>query len=282
LKNQKLLDEFLDYLSKVKEYSENTTTSYSNDLTLFLKIGGESYFRNGDIKTYLKKLSEDGYTNTSINRKISAIKSFDKWLYENGTIENRKVENVKFLKISKNLPDVLSSTYMNKIIDEMSTGTNEDIRDRAIIELLYSSGLRVSELVNLDITDINKNLTIKVIGKGRKERLVPLNKKAYISIDKWKKYSRDELANKDEISLFVGNRGARINQRQIRRIVLKKLGTYPHAIRHSFATHLLEGGADIRIVQELLGHEDPNTTQIYTHISVKEMHKKYKTSHPRA
>ena len=272
----------MDYLSKVKGYSENTTTSYNNDLSLFLKIGGESYFRNGDIKTYLKKLSEDGYTNTSINRKISAIKSFDKWLYENGTIENRKVENVKFLKISKNLPDVLSSTYMNKIIDEMSTGTNEDIRDRAIIELLYSSGLRVSELVNLDITDINKNLTIKVIGKGRKERLVPLNKKAYISIDKWKKYSRDELANKDEISLFVGNRGARINQRQIRRIVLKKLGTYPHAIRHSFATHLLEGGADIRIVQELLGHEDPNTTQIYTHISVKEMHKKYKTSHPRA
>ena len=147
---------------------------------------------------------------------------------------------------------------------------------------MYSSGLRVSELVNLNISDISKNLTIKVIGKGRKERLVPLNKKAYISIDKWKKYSRDELANKDEPSLFVGNRGARINQRQIRRIVLKKLGTYPHAIRHSFATHLLEGGADIRIVQELLGHVDPNTTQIYTHISVKEMHKKYKTSHPRA
>ncbi len=279
---QKLLGEFLKYLSKVKEYSENTITSYSNDLDSFLKISAESYFINGDIKTYLKDLSAKGYTNASINRKISAIKSFDRWLYENGIIENRKVENVKYLKISKKLPEVLSSTYINKLIDEMETSTNEDIRDKAIIELLYSSGLRVSELVNLNIEDISRNLTLKVIGKGKKERLVPLNNKAYVSVNNWKKYARNNIAKKEEESLFVGNKGARINQRQIRRIVSKKMGTYPHAIRHSFATHLLEGGADIRIVQELLGHEDPSTTQIYTHISIKEMQKKYKTSHPRA
>ena len=279
---QKLLGEFLKYLSKVKEYSENTITSYSNDLDSFLKISAESYFINGDIKKYLKDLSAKGYTNASINRKISAIKSFDRWLYENGIIENRKVENVKYLKISKKLPEVLSSTYINKLIDEMETSTNEDIRDKAIIELLYSSGLRVSELVNLNIEDISRNLTLKVIGKGKKERLVPLNNKAYVSVNNWKKYARNNIAKKEEESLFVGNKGARINQRQIRRIVSKKMGTYPHAIRHSFATHLLEGGADIRIVQELLGHEDPSTTQIYTHISIKEMQKKYKTSHPRA
>ncbi len=279
---QKFLEEYIIHLSKVRGYSDNTISSYKNDLNSYFTISGNSYFIDNDIKAYIKKLSLNGYSNSSINRKISALKSFDKWLYEKGIIENLKVENVKYLKISKNLPEVLSSTYMNKIIDEMDTSTNEGIRDKAIIELLYSSGLRVSELVNLNIEDINKNLTLKVVGKGRKERLVPLNNKAYKSINKWKKYARDHIANKDEHSLFVGNKGSRINQRQIRRIVSKKMGTYPHAIRHSFATHLLEGGADIRIVQELLGHEDPSTTQIYTHISIKEMQKKYKTSHPRA
>jgi len=167
-------------------------------------------------------------------------------------------------------------------MDELPISSNEDIRDKAIVELLYSSGLRVSELVQLNINDIGNKKSVKVLGKGKKERLIPLNKKALNSIKDWEDRSRTEIANQNEDALFVGIRGSRINDRQVRRIVLKKLGTYPHAIRHSFATHLLEGGADIRIVQELLGHEDPNTTQIYTHVSVKEMQKKYKTSHPRA
>ncbi|MEC7820774.1 MAG: tyrosine-type recombinase/integrase, partial [Actinomycetota bacterium] len=205
---QKFLEEYFTHLSKVKGYSDNTISSYKNDLNLFFTTSDNPYFSDNDIKVYIKKLSLNGYSNSSINRKISAIKSFDKWLYEKGLIEKRIVENVKYLKISKNLPEVLSSTYINKVIDEMETSTNEAVRDKAIIELLYSSGLRVSELVNLNIEDINKNLTLKVVGKGRKERLVPLNNKAYKSINKWEKYARDHIANKDEHSLFVGNKGS--------------------------------------------------------------------------
>ena len=197
-------------------------------------------------------------------------------------VETIHSKNIKYLKIPQTLPEVLSSSYLNKLIDGIEASTDEEIRDKAIIELLYSSGLRVSELVKLNLNDFNNEKYIKVSGKGRKERVVPLNQSAFKSIDYWIKDSRNKIAKSSESALFVGNKGSRIDVRVVRRIVLKKLGTYPHAVRHSFATHLLEGGADIRVVQELLGHEDPNTTQLYTHISVKELKKKYKTSHPRA
>jgi integrase/recombinase XerC len=249
---------------------------------LYIKYIDTEIITEEAIKKYIIDLSRQKYSNASINRKISAIKSFDKWLYDKSIVSRKQSNNIKLLKLPKTLPEVLSSSYINKLIDELQKSSNEDIRDKAIIELLYSSGLRVSELVQLNLNDIDNNQSLKVLGKGKKERIIPINRKAHNAIILWKDTSRSEIANKGEKSLFVGVRGARINDRQVRRIVLKKLGTYPHALRHSFATHLLEGGADIRIVQELLGHEDPNTTQIYTHVSVKEMQKKYKTSHPRA
>ena len=276
------LDEFLSYLENVKEYSKYTIISYKSDLEGFIMHSDSKSINDTIIKSYIKNLSIKGYSNSTINRKISSLKSFEKWLYEMNKIHTMHSKKIKYLKMPQTLPEVLSSSYINQLIDELDTSTDEDIRDKAIIELLYSSGLRVSELVNLDLEDFNDNEIIKVSGKGKKERLVPLNSKAINSIQVWKNNSRSNIAHTSEKSLFVGRRGSRIDVRQVRRIVLNKLGTYPHAVRHSFATHLLEGGADIRIVQELLGHEDPNTTQIYTHISAKELKKKYKTSHPRA
>ena len=276
------LDEFLSYLENVKEYSKYTIISYKSDLEGFIMHSDSRSINDTIIKSYIKNLSIKGYSNSTINRKISSLKSFEKWLYEMNKIHTIHSKKIKYLKMPQTLPEVLSSSYINQLIDELATSTDEDIRDKAIIELLYSSGLRVSELVNLDLDDFNDNEIIKVSGKGKKERLVPLNSKAINSIQVWKNNSRSKIAHTSEKSLFVGRRGSRIDVRQVRRIVLNKLGTYPHAVRHSFATHLLEGGADIRIVQELLGHEDPNTTQIYTHISAKELKKKYKTSHPRA
>ena len=276
------LDEFLSYLENVKEYSKYTIISYKSDLEGFIMYSDSKSINDTIIKSYIKNLSLKGYSNSTINRKISSLKSFEKWLYEMNKIHTIHSKKIKYLKLPQTLPEVLSSSYINQLIDELATSTDEDIRDKAIIELLYSSGLRVSELVNLDLEDFNDNEIIKVSGKGKKERLVPLNSKAINSIQVWKNNSRSNIAHTSEKSLFVGRRGSRIDVRQVRRIVLNKLGTYPHAVRHSFATHLLEGGADIRIVQELLGHEDPNTTQIYTHISAKELKKKYKTSHPRA
>ena len=282
MKYRVLLSDYLSYLENIKEFSNHTLISYKTDLEGFIEYIKSNKISNKTIKSYIKKLSLDGYSNSTINRKISSLKSFEKWLYEMDKVETIYSKNVKYLKIPETLPEVLSSSYLNKLIDGIETSTDEEIRDKAIIELLYSSGLRVSELVKLNLNNFNNNEYIKVSGKGKKERIVPLNQSAYKSIDLWIKNSRSNFAESSEPALFVGNKGSRIDVRVVRRIVLKKLGTYPHAVRHSFATHLLEGGADIRIVQELLGHEDPNTTQLYTHISVKELKKKYKTSHPRA
>ena len=276
------LDDYLSYLENIKEFSNHTIVSYKNDLESFFSNSKTNKISNITIKSYIKKLSLDGYSNSTINRKISSLKSFENWLYEMNKVETIYSKNIKYLKIPQTLPEVLSSSYLNKLIDGMETFTDEDIRDKAIIELLYSSGLRVSELAQLNLDDFNNKEIIKVPGKGKKERVVPLNQSAIKSINLWKKNARNNIANDSECALFVGNKGSRIDVRVVRRIVLKKLGTYPHAVRHSFATHLLEGGADIRVVQELLGHEDPNTTQLYTHISAKELKKKYKTSHPRA
>ena len=282
MKYRVLLSDYLSYLENIKEFSNHTLISYKTDLEGFIEYIKTNKISNKTIKSYIKKLSLDGYSNSTINRKISSLKSFEKWLYEMNKVETIYSKNVKYLKITETLPEVLSSSYLNKLIDGIETSTDEEIRDKAIIELLYSSGLRVSELVKLNLNNFNNNEYIKVSGKGKKERIVPLNQSAYKSIDLWIKNSRSNVAESSEPALFVGNKGSRIDVRVVRRIVLKKLGTYPHAVRHSFATHLLEGGADIRIVQELLGHENPNTTQLYTHISVKELKKKYKTSHPRA
>ena len=276
------LDDYLSYLENIKEFSNHTIVSYKNDLESFFANSKTNKISNITIKSYIKKLSLDGYSNSTINRKISSLKSFENWLYEMNKVETIYSKNIKYLKIPQTLPEVLSSSYLNKLIDGMETFTDEDIRDKAIIELLYSSGLRVSELAQLNLDDFNNKEIIKIPGKGKKERVVPLNQSAIKSINLWKKNARNNIANHSECALFVGNKGSRIDVRVVRRIVLKKLGTYPHAVRHSFATHLLEGGADIRVVQELLGHEDPNTTQLYTHISAKELKKKYKTSHPRA
>ena len=282
MKYRVLLSDYLSYLENIKEFSNHTLISYKTDLEGFIDYIKTNKISNKTIKSYIKKLSLDGYSNSTINRKISSLKSFEKWLYEMDKVETIYSKNVKYLKIPETLPEVFSSSYLNKLIDGIETSTDEEIRDKAIIELLYSSGLRVSELVKLNLNNFNNNEYIKVSGKGKKERIVPLNQSAYKSIDFWIKHSRSNVAESSEPALFVGNKGSRIDVRVVRRIVLKKLGTYPHAVRHSFATHLLEGGADIRIVQELLGHENPNTTQLYTHISVKELKKKYKTSHPRA
>ena len=147
---------------------------------------------------------------------------------------------------------------------------------------MYSSGLRVSEVSNLTSNSINKNNSIRVLGKGSKERVLPMTKRAYVSIKKYIETSRPKFENdKSKNYLFLGVRGGQLSDREIRRIVKFRTGTFPHSIRHTFATHLLEGGADLRIVQELLGHNDPSTTQIYTHVSKKQLQKKYKQSHPR-
>lgn len=275
---KKVIEEYLIFINNVKNYSQNTIKSYSSDI--------KDYFENteriGEFSSYLKHLNKNRYSKTSINRKITSIRTFLSWAVENNYFNQNQIKIVNNLKVEKKLPNVLTASYINRLLDSLSESSEKDLRDKAILELMYSSGLRVSEVSNLTINSINKNNSIRVLGKGSKERVLPMTKRAYVCIEKYIKNSRPKFKNdKSKNYLFLGVRGGQLSDREIRRIVKFKTGTFPHSIRHTFATHLLEGGADLRIVQELLGHNDPSTTQIYTHVSKKQLQKKYKQSHPR-
>jgi len=275
---EKILNEYLVYIKNVKNYSENTIKSYRSDIKHYF----ENSERIGEFSNYLKILNKDRYSKTSVNRKITSIRTFLYWAIDSGYLNQNEIKIVNNLKVEKKLPNVLTSSYINKLLDGLPESTEKDLRDKAILEIMYSSGLRVSEVSNLTLNSINKNNSIKVLGKGNKERVLPMTKRAYVYIKKYIETSRPKFQNeKSKNNLFLGVRGGQLNDREIRRIVKLRCGTFPHSIRHTFATHLLEGGADLRIVQELLGHNDPSTTQIYTHVSKKQLQKKYKQSHPR-
>ena len=274
----KVLEEYLIYINNVKNYSQNTIKSYNSDI--------KHYFENtesvGEFSSYLKHLNKNKYSKTSINRKITSIRSFLSWAVDNNYFNQNQIKIVNNLKVEKKLPNVLTASYINRLLDSLPESSEKDIRDKAILELMYSSGLRVSEVSNLTLNSINKNNSIRVLGKGSKERVLPMTKRAYVTTKKYIETSRPKFENdKSKNYLFLGVRGGQLSDREIRRIVKFRTGTFPHSIRHTFATHLLEGGADLRIVQELLGHNDPSTTQIYTHVSKKQLQKKYKQSHPR-
>jgi len=278
-KNQKeILDQYLDSLEKIKNYSPNTIKSYKNDILQYL----DEEVVLGEFSKYLKICSKKGFSKTTINRKITSIKTFLIWCIEKNYLESTSLKSVKNLKAEKKLPNVLTANYINELLDSLPSKDPKDIRDKAILELMYSSGLRVSEVSNLSIKDVKDNKSIKVLGKGNKERVLPITSRAYDVINKYIEHSRTIFVNeKSDSFLFLGVRGGQLSDREIRRIVKLRVGTFPHSLRHTFATHLLDGGADLRIVQELLGHNDPSTTQIYTHVSKKQMKKKYKQSHPR-
>ena len=274
----KVLEEYLIYINNVKNYSQNTIKSYNSDI--------KHYFENtesvGEFSSYLKHLNKNKYSKTSINRKITSIRTFLSWAVDNNYFNQNQIKIVNNLKVEKKLPNVLTASYINRLLDNLPESSEKDIRDKAILELMYSSGLRVSEVSNWTLNSINKNNSIRVLGKGSKERVLPMTKRAYVSTKKYIETSRPKFENdKSKNYLFLGVRGGQLSDREIRRIVKFRTGTFPHSIRHTFATHLLEGGADLRIVQELLGHNDPSTTQIYTHVSKKQLQKKYKQSHPR-
>ena len=278
----KIVNEYIEYLDAIRGYSKNTIIAYKTDLLKyfqFINTYNKNYY---DIEKYIQQLSKNKYKKTTINRKINTIINFLKWCKSYKNINIKEIKNIKNLRTEKKLPTVLTSSYINKLLDSIPISTPKDVRDRSIIELLYSSGLRLSELTNLKLNDIKNNQSIKVTGKGNKVRILPMTNKAYKILDLWINTYRSNYEIKEsENYIFLGVRGKKISEREIQRIVKLRLGTFPHSIRHTFATHLLDGGADLRVVQEMLGHNDPSTTQIYTHVSTKQLKTKYKRSHPR-
>jgi tyrosine recombinase XerC len=279
---QSKINDFLDYLQKEKNYSFHTLRAYRTDLRLFfefLKDRMVAMVDNRAISRYLAFLYQYGSDGRTVSRKLSTLKSFFKTLKKIGSVEDNPAGLVRTPKTKKHLPGFLSQPQMEIALEI------EDKRDRAILEVLYSCGLRAAELVGLNLPDVDLNREeIKVRGKGSKERIVPLGKPARFAVVRYLRERKTETP-----ALFVNYRGGRLTTRSLQRIVRKHLlkvaqasGTNPHVLRHTFATHLLERGADLRAVQELLGHASLSTVQIYTHLTTKRLKEIYKKAHPRA
>lgn len=292
------------FLKNEKNYSNYTIVSYRNDLIQFfnylklyriLKDDKIEYVDRSVMRKYIVYLKKSDYSARSISRKISTVRSFFKFCLREGIIKVNPTINLITPKINKKLPYFLYLQEVNKLIETPLKNTIFGIRDRAILELLYGTGIRVGELVNLNICNIDLyEKTIIVFGKGSKERILPLGNPSIRAIQEYltsrNLFEKKIFVNKNDLeALFLNRLGGRLTTRSIRRIIIKYMKMAglnkkisPHVLRHSFATHLLEGGADLRSVQELLGHKSLSTTQIYTHITKERLKTIYKKSHPRA
>ncbi len=291
---QALTNSFFRYLETERRYSQNTIKSYQRDLNHFTvhlqdkKVSRWAELKPHHIRTYASQIFIEGLGAKSIQRRLSAIRSFMNYLLREGMIKNNPAEGVKTPKAPKKLPGILDVEQINQLLD-IQDKDPVSLRDKAIMELIYSSGLRLSEIVHLNPIDLNlSDKTLTVIGKGEKTRMLPIGNEAIKSLKMWLS-CRNELANPEEEALFVGSRGNRLSRRSIQSRIkhwARKNGiqqdVYPHLLRHSFATHMLEASGDLRAVQELLGHKDISTTQVYTHLDFEHLSKTYDKAHPRS
>ncbi len=297
-KLEETLECFLDYLSMERGLAQNTIISYRYDLIKYIsflkknKISSFNQTNKALVSDYFVYLRGKGLEINSISRNLVAVKMFYRFLLMEGFIKEDITSLIEFPRVSKKLPHVLSSREINLLLDEANFKGKLGLRDQAVLELFYATGLRVSELINLKINDLNmENCMLKCLGKGSKERIIPFGNKAYQSLNLYFDRVRSKLVvrNPDEDTLFLNSRGEKLSRQGIFYLVklyaqkarIKKKVT-PHTLRHTLATHLLENGADLRSVQEMLGHSDISTTQIYTHVSRKWVSEEYYRAFPRA
>jgi integrase/recombinase XerC len=288
------LPRFLAHLSVERRLSAHTDTSYRADLQRFVAYCNRSHVRNWravdsqHVRMFAAAEFRQGSSPRTIQRRLSALRSFFNFLLREKALEANPAVGVQAPKARKRLPETMDVDLMTRLL-EFRTDTQLGVRDKAIMELFYSSGLRLSELVGLNLGDVDRgDRTVRVLGKGRKTRIVPVGKHALDAIGRWLK-ERATLAATGEQALFVGARGERLGARAIQKRVAgwarqQGLGrhVHPHLFRHSFATHLLESSQDLRGVQELLGHANIATTQVYTHLDFQHLAKIYDAAHPRA
>jgi len=279
---------YLSRLSNQRGLSVHTVDAYRRDLSQFFDycdragITSISDVERRHCRRYLAFLDTRSYSRRSMSRKASSVRSFYADAVRRDAVEVNPFEGVTRPKLNKPLPHALPIRTVNHAIELIDTSTPEGLRDRALVETLYATGLRISELGSLSVKDVGAD-TVTVVGKGRKTRRVPIGRPAQDALDAYMADGRGSLASQQAgDALWVGVRGGRLDSRGIRRVVSKRVATFPHALRHSFATHLLEGGADLRTVQDLLGHTDLATTQIYTAVTRQHLRGTYDRSHPRA
>ena len=281
----KYVYKFLDYLKYERGFSDYTIKSYSTDLKEFYEFSKKDTVNIELVRKYLRYLYEKNYSNRSISRKVSSLKSYFKYLEGEGIIKDNFMRLISNPKLEKTLPNYLNYQDLEKLLNFPDRNNKYGLRDALILEMLYSSGVRVSELANMKLKDIDfKDKKILVLGKGNKERYVYYGSKCDSLL---KKYL--DMDHMDSPYLFIGKRKDRLNEREIRLIVTesaKKAGinihVTPHTLRHTYATHMLNEGADLKSVGDLLGHESLSTTQIYIHISNERLRQIYLKSHPRA
>jgi integrase/recombinase XerC len=295
-----LLEEFASELTVGKGFSANTVKAYVSDvsdLQTFMESKSQNQIEDLDLellRDWLWRASEKGLTKTTLARKSAAVRAFTAWLHKQNKIQSDPGLKLRSPKASRTLPKVVSREAMSGIFDKLEPLAVSDnpsgIQDLLIVELLYGSGIRVSELVGLNLEDIDYGRKIlKVTGKGNKQRMVPYSDPAGDALGTWIRSGRGQFENEvSNNALLITSRGKRVGVRQVYALVASLLGDTavgqagPHALRHSAATHLLDGGADLRAVQELLGHSSLATTQIYTHVSVDRLKQGYLKAHPRA
>ncbi|HEY5890916.1 MAG TPA: tyrosine recombinase XerC [Acidimicrobiia bacterium] len=284
----KTVERYLKRLDEQRGLSANTIAAYGRDLGQFFDFCD----RNGIVsidavdrrlaRRFLAFLDTRGYSRRSVSRKASAVSSFYADGARRGELTTNPFEAVSRPKLDRPLPHAISSRQLVGAIEQLDTADPVGIRDAAVIEMLYATGLRISELASLQVGDVGGD-TLRVVGKGNKSRVVPLGVPARRAVANYLALSRPLLVTDGAgEALWVGVRGGVLDSRGLRRVVSRRLATFPHALRHSFATHLLEGGADLRVVQDLLGHTDLATTQIYTAVTREHLRGTYDRSHPRA
>ena len=275
--------DFAEHQRLVLGRSEATIKGYTSYLLALAKtIDSFSSFTLPRLRNWLAAAVAEGKARSTLARRTASVKAFSTWAVKQGYLRTDEAAKLSSPKVPKHLPKVLDPKEASAAMDNAKSADELHlVRDTAMLELLYATGMRVSELTGIDLHDIDSSRqTIRVLGKGNKERIVPFGDAANTALNAWLA-RREELA-KDPDALFVGTRGKRIDQRQVRRVVEAAGEVSPHALRHSTATHLLEGGADLRVVQELLGHSSLQTTQVYTHVTSERLKKVFNQAHPRA
>ncbi len=293
------INSFIEYLRIERNYSKNTIESYLIDISDFkdflIEANGELPILDDidylTIRSYLAKLQGRQLARSTILRKLSSLRSFLKYLYRRGYVKIDPTSNLSSPKLQRKLPDFLELFEVELLLSAPDTNTNIGLRDLAIMELLYSTGMRIGELLALDLNDLDiTNAIVKVRGKGRKERIIPVGKTAIDAIKRYLEVRQELASDKHSPALFLSERGNRLpGSASVRRRIEKYAKTAgikkkitPHTLRHTFATHMLNAGADLRSVQEMLGHVNLSTTQIYTHLTAERLKKVYEKAHPRA
>ena len=292
-----LIDLFLRYIKEERNYSKHTQTHYSLDLSEFHSFA-KTFFKKDHIdvkkidkyciRAYLHNLYKKDYAKRSVSRKLSSLRSFFNYLVLSEAVDQNPLNLIANPKLDKKLPKFLQETELHDFLNQLKVDSLETARQKAILELFYSTGIRLSELITIKLNDMDlNNDTIKVTGKGSKDRIIPIGSMAKQSIKNYISY-RDELETNEKF-LFLTDKGKQLYPVFVQRLVKQSFrelsGTAaksPHILRHSYATHMLDNGADLRAIKDLLGHENLSTTQIYTHVSKDKLKKSFNLAHPRA